>query len=192
MFCGYSLSHTVHLIASKANAIFAEMLTAWKNRSKKYAIKIFNYEEKEILLLTNEENDSYSNQKLYHICKKKFFDVDDNNDNGESGNEERFDLGKLHGNSARLREFYGDAAEPDIDNDFYDYDDSNDEKCDSRRFHDNAAAEPRIGDDDDDDDDDDNDQFTGKSFHDVSKSYERVHDHCHYTSNYSVCTASNM
>ena len=72
MVCGYSLSHTVHLISAKANAIFAEMLTAWKNRcKKKNAIKIVNYDEKEILLLTNEENDSYS--KILPYLQKEVF-----------------------------------------------------------------------------------------------------------------------
>ena len=87
---------------------------------------------------------------------------------------------------------YGDDAKTDINDDFYDHDDSNDEKCDSRRFHDNTAAEPDIGDadDDDDDDDDDNDHFIGASFHNASKSYERVHDHCHYTSKYSAVACS--
>ena len=105
---------------------------------------------------------------------------------------EWFDLRMFHGNSTWLRKLYGDAAETDINNDFYDHDDSNDEKCDSRRFHDNTAAEPDIGvdDDDDDDDDDDNDHFIGASFHNASKSYERVHDRCHYTSKYSAAAYS--
>ena len=37
--------------------------------------------------------------KFYHIFKKKFFDVDDNNDNDESDNEEGFDFRMFHGNS---------------------------------------------------------------------------------------------
>ena len=128
--------------------------------------------------------------KFYHIFKKKFFDVDDNNDNDESDNEEGFDFRMFHGNSTWLRKLYGDDAKTDINDDFYDHDDSNDEKCDSRRFHDNTAAEPDIGDaDDDDDDDDDNDHFIGASFHNASKSYERVHDHCH-TSKYSAVACS--
>ena len=42
---------------------------------KDQAIKVINSEKKEILL-TNEEKESYENQKICHICKKEF-----NNDN---------------------------------------------------------------------------------------------------------------
>ena len=37
---------------------------------REYAVKIINYEKKEMILLTNEENDYYEMQKLCHICKK--------------------------------------------------------------------------------------------------------------------------
>ena len=36
------------------------------------AIKIINYEKKEIIPLTNEETESFEKQKVYSICKKEF------------------------------------------------------------------------------------------------------------------------
>ena len=38
---------------------------------KYYVMKIINYEEKEMIPLTDEENKSYEKQKVCHICKKK-------------------------------------------------------------------------------------------------------------------------
>ena len=35
-----------------------------------YAIKVINYEEKEMILLTNKENKSYEKQKVCFVCKK--------------------------------------------------------------------------------------------------------------------------
>ena len=43
-------------------------------------MKIINYEEKEMTLLTNEENHFYNEQKICYICKEKFCtDKDDKN-----------------------------------------------------------------------------------------------------------------
>ena len=39
---------------------------------KEHATKIINYEKKEIIPLTDEENDSYKKQKVCYICKKEF------------------------------------------------------------------------------------------------------------------------
>ena len=36
------------------------------------AIKIINYEKKEMIPLTDKENESYEKQKVCHICKKEF------------------------------------------------------------------------------------------------------------------------
>ena len=44
---------------------------------KYYVMKIINYEEKEMIPLTDEENKSYEKQKVCHICKKKFC-IDEN------------------------------------------------------------------------------------------------------------------
>ena len=38
---------------------------------KEHAAKIINFERKEMMLLTNEENKSYIKQEVCHICKKK-------------------------------------------------------------------------------------------------------------------------
>ena len=47
---------------------------------KKRAIKITNYEENEMILLTYEENKSYKEQETCHICKGKFC-MDKNDEN---------------------------------------------------------------------------------------------------------------
>ena len=39
---------------------------------KEHAMKIINYEKKEMIQLTVEENRSYDEQEVCHICKKKF------------------------------------------------------------------------------------------------------------------------
>ena len=39
---------------------------------KEHAAKKINYEKKEMILLTDEENKSYEKQKVCYICKKKF------------------------------------------------------------------------------------------------------------------------
>ena len=47
---------------------------------KERAMKIINYEEKEMIPLTKEENKSYKEQEKCHICKEKFcMDKDDEN-----------------------------------------------------------------------------------------------------------------
>ena len=49
---------------------------------KEHAMKIFNYEKKEMIPLTDEENESYIKQEVCHICKKKFiFDIDSCSEN---------------------------------------------------------------------------------------------------------------
>ena len=47
---------------------------------KEYATKIINYEKKEMIALTDEENKSYKKQKVCDICKKEFT-ADDNDKN---------------------------------------------------------------------------------------------------------------
>ena len=39
---------------------------------KEFGIEIINFEEKEMVPLTNKEINSYGKQKVYHICKKRF------------------------------------------------------------------------------------------------------------------------
>ena len=47
---------------------------------KEYATKIINYEKKEMIALTDEENKSYKKQKVCDICKKGFT-TDENDKN---------------------------------------------------------------------------------------------------------------
>ena len=42
------------------------------------AMKIINYEKKEMIPLTDEEKESYENQEICHICEKEFC-TDENN-----------------------------------------------------------------------------------------------------------------
>ena len=44
-----------------------------------HATRIINYEGKEMIPLTNEENKSYKKQNFCYICKKEFRTDDDNN-----------------------------------------------------------------------------------------------------------------
>ena len=47
---------------------------------KEHAIEIINYEKKEMILLTKEENKSYKEQEACRICEEKFcMDEDDEN-----------------------------------------------------------------------------------------------------------------
>ena len=39
---------------------------------KDQAMKIINYEKKEMILLTDEEKESYGIQQVCHTCKKEF------------------------------------------------------------------------------------------------------------------------
>ena len=49
---------------------------------REHEMKIINYEKKEMIPLTDEENKSYEEQKVCYICKKEFGD-DDNDDNDD-------------------------------------------------------------------------------------------------------------
>ena len=40
-------------------------------RFKEFTVEIINYEEKEMIPLTDEEKEFYEKQNLCHICKKK-------------------------------------------------------------------------------------------------------------------------
>ena len=46
-----------------------EMLS---NDLKEQAMKIINYEKKELIPLNNEEKELYENQKICYICEKEF------------------------------------------------------------------------------------------------------------------------
>ena len=45
---------------------------------KDQAMKIINYDEKEMIPLTNEEKETYENQKICHVCEKEFRIDEDN------------------------------------------------------------------------------------------------------------------
>ena len=77
------------------------MKRLWADLNK-HATDIVYYEKKKMLPLTNKEDPEF-----FHICKEKFHDIDDNNDDSNDG---EFDA----------RNFYGDA--PELDN-VHDYDD---------------------------------------------------------------------
>ena len=45
---------------------------------KDQAMKIIDYEKKEVIPVTDEEKESYENQEICHICEKEFC-TDENN-----------------------------------------------------------------------------------------------------------------
>ena len=60
----------VHLIKKKINLIITEeKIEKLCKKLKERAMKIINYEEKEMIPLTKEENKSYKEQEKCHICK---------------------------------------------------------------------------------------------------------------------------
>ena len=57
----------------KTNAIFTDQeIEKLCKDLKELATEIINYEEKEMIPLTDKENKSYKKQKVCHICKKSF------------------------------------------------------------------------------------------------------------------------
>ena len=65
-------------------------------------------------------SESYNCQRFSHICKNKFHDVDDSNDDSDD-------------DAFNARKVCNDIVEPNIDID--DYHDSDGHVCDTRRFH---------------------------------------------------------
>ena len=63
---------------------------------EKHATEVINYQKKEILPLIDEEIGSYNNKKFCHICKKKFYDVDDNNENSSDDSNGVIAVMKMH------------------------------------------------------------------------------------------------
>ena len=57
----------VHLMQQRINSIETEVKTVWKE----HAMKIINFEEKEMIPVTNEGNEYYEMQKVCHIRKKQ-------------------------------------------------------------------------------------------------------------------------
>ena len=58
----------------KTNLTVTKAKTVWEGfvRTWDHAMKIINYEEKEMIPLTDKENKSYEKQKVCYICKKEF------------------------------------------------------------------------------------------------------------------------
>ena len=81
--------------------------------------------------LTDEENESYNHQKFCDICKKTFWDINDNdkksNDrsNENDYDDENFDDRKVHCDAVEFDDIY----------DCYDHDDSNDDEFYIKKFH---------------------------------------------------------
>ena len=50
---------------------------------REYAMKIIDYENKEMIPLTDEENKSHEKQNVCYICKKEFSDDDDDDDDDD-------------------------------------------------------------------------------------------------------------
>ena len=53
---------------------------------KEHATKIINYEKKEMIPWTYEDNKSYKKQKVCYICKKEFSTDNDNDDDNDNDN----------------------------------------------------------------------------------------------------------
>ena len=69
----------VHLMKKKINLIITEEKIVLKNYCISYEDCI-SYEEKEMISLTYEENNSYKEQETCHICEGNFcMDKDDGN-----------------------------------------------------------------------------------------------------------------
>ena len=90
--------HIVHSIVAKAINNFqggADCMKKFCADLKKHATESINYEKKEMLPLTDGKIESYNKKKFCHICKNKFYDVDDrddnsNNDSDDDSNGENF------------------------------------------------------------------------------------------------------
>ena len=63
----------VYLMNQKTNGVITEKKAVWKCfvNLRNQATKIINYEKKEIIQLTDEENKSYESQKVCYICEKR-------------------------------------------------------------------------------------------------------------------------
>ena len=106
------------------------------------------------------------NEKFCHICKKKFRDL--HNSNNDTNDYSNYDIdGDSHGEEFDIRKIYGNFAGLDDVDDYHGYDDDNDDAFDARKFQRNAAE---FCDDDHDDEED--------IFHIFNKNYKRVREQC--------------
>ena len=79
---GYSLFTHCSFDATKNKFDYYRLLYYFVERFckdlKEHAVKIIDYEKKEMVPLTQKENKSYKKQKVFHICKKGFITDEDN------------------------------------------------------------------------------------------------------------------
>ena len=69
LLVGQCLQQDVHLIKKKINLIIRVEKIKLCKKLKEYAIKIINYEEKEMIPLIKKANNSYKEQEKCHICE---------------------------------------------------------------------------------------------------------------------------
>ena len=69
----------VHLIKKKIN-VGKDCIEKLCKKLKELAMKVINYEEKEMISPTYEDNKSYKEQEACHICNEKFC-MDKNDEN---------------------------------------------------------------------------------------------------------------
>ena len=85
---------------------------------RKHAAETNGYEKKEVLVMIDEETESYINQNFLNICKKNVYNVEDSNDDSnDDGDNQEFDNRWFYCNS---------AGRDDVDDDYYDQDDRDD------------------------------------------------------------------
>ena len=114
-----------------------------------------------MLPLTDEENEPYNHHKFCHICKKTFWDINDNDKNSndrsneDDYDDEDFDDTKVHRDAAELDDIF----------DLYDHDDSNDDEFYIKKFDDDGVTEI---DDNDKYEDYDDEKFVCIRFHSAS------------------------
>ena len=76
---GYSNLLIVHSINRKTNLIRGkDCIKKCCKDLREHATKIINYEKKDMIPLTKEEEENYNNQKVCYICKKEFDKSDKN------------------------------------------------------------------------------------------------------------------
>ena len=71
---GYSLVTCCSYDKSKNERFYRgkDCMEMFRKDLREQAMKIINYEKKEMIPLTNEEKESYKNQKVCYICEKEF------------------------------------------------------------------------------------------------------------------------
>ena len=63
---------------------------------REYAMRIVNYEKKEIIVLADEENKSYKKHNFCYICKKEFNTDDDGDDDDDDDDNKKYYKVRYH------------------------------------------------------------------------------------------------